>query len=129
MSTTLPDAAELRRLHYEREHQCCRIIDVGIQCGLWCGHGGDHLPYVGEYLPPPSIGPLELLTLRRNRWPYFTCPLCRTRADGFTCDALLRAQWDGDGFASWYEPGDGPDEVEYLWQFEPCGCEGREIRP
>jgi hypothetical protein len=112
-------------------HPCCWIAggEDYEPCGLWCGHDGDHTPYVpGAYLPPPIIGPLELLTpLRRSRWPHVICPLCQTPADQVSCGALFRVHRDSDGSTSWNEHGEGPGDSEYLWRFEPCGCEGREL--
>ncbi|MEU5596671.1 hypothetical protein [Streptomyces sp. NPDC020298] len=113
-------------------HQCCWIIDGDDyeHCGLWCDHDGDHVPYTpGAYLPPPIISPLGLLALQRCRWSCLVCPLCGRRGEYVSCDPPFRVRRDGDGSTSWYEPDDGPGDIEILWQFEPCGCEGREILP
>jgi hypothetical protein len=123
-----PDAAALQRLHYEHEHPCCWLLDVDTQCGLWCGHDGDHVPYTpGDYLPPPIIGLLDLLRLQQRPWPHWVCPLCGAHADHISCDAPFSVQRDGDGNASWYAPGAIRVDIECAWRFEPCGCEGREI--
>jgi hypothetical protein len=31
--------------HYDQQQQCCAIAAEGDQCGLWCGHDGDHTPH------------------------------------------------------------------------------------
>lgn len=108
-------------------HSCCWIVggeDCG-PCGLWCGHDGEHVPYTpGAYLPPSII---SLSSFRVG--PNFTCPLCAASANHVVAEGPFRVARDGDGSASWYELGDGPGDVEILYQFGPCGCEGREILP
>lgn len=80
----------------------------------------------GAYLPPPIIHPLDLAALaQRQTSP--ACPLCGQHVEYVTCDAPYRVERDGDGNASWFEPGEGPGDIECLWRFEPCRCEGREL--
>lgn len=103
-------------------HSCCWIVDGEDcePCGLWCGHDGDHTSYVpGAYLPPPIIGPLDVLPIALRRPG--RCPLCRRRVDSYRAEETLALRDVGDG---WREP-----EHETEWRFEPCGCEGREILP
>ncbi|MFI8535353.1 hypothetical protein ACIGMX_34550 [Streptomyces aquilus] len=110
-------------------HACCWMAAEDNQCGLWCGHDGEHIPYVpGVYLPPLIISPLGLLPFQRGEWP-MACPLCGTRVSCAGFEAPLRVLRDGDGSASWFEPEDGDADVECAWRFEPCGCEGRETLP
>lgn len=126
----LHDLAELHRLHCEHEHQCCWIVDGETQCGLWCGHDGDHTPHqIGEYLSAamPVIHPLNMLRLdilmRAGQWSRLRCPLCGAGRHpfGFTfgCEAPV-GRFHADGRFGGYES---------IWRFEPCGCEGRELLP
>lgn len=136
----MPDALMMRLLrsgmlappnHLDPPHQCCWIVDDGYeQCGLWCGHDGDHIPYTpGIYLPPPVIDPLTVLSVLRHRWGSgLLCPLCGARVDWPSREGPYRVHRD-DGTVSWFEPGDDPGSVELTWRFEPCGCEGRELLP
>lgn len=125
-------------LHLANEHQCCWIVDPGkyTQCGLWCGHDGEHLPHVGEYLPPPIISPLWVLQFRQqitaHAWMLMSCPLCGARPPArrtlppwepgleVECTPTLA-----------YREWGGHEQItqEVHWRFEPCGCEGRELLP
>ncbi|MFF7881034.1 hypothetical protein ACH40F_07850 [Streptomyces sp. NPDC020794] len=143
MSMLRPDAAdlaaELRRLHYEHEHQCCWIFDSETQCGLWCGHDGEHLPHVGEYLPPPIVSPVWVLQFRQQMmaraWVFMRCPLCGARPPAVRPPAS-RLLWER-GFEVECTPmlacreWEGYEQItqEMQWRFEPCGCEGREMLP
>lgn len=116
-------AVDFRALHYEHQHQCCWIINNEDQCGLWCGHDGNHAPYTpGIYLPPPIISPHALLLT-----PRFACPLCHADFSYDDGEGPLRVVRDGNGNAACYAPSSGPGDIEILWQFHPCGCEGREL--
>lgn len=103
-------------------HSCCWIVggEDCEPCGLWCGHDGDHIPYMpGAYLPPPLIGPLDVLPVALRTAG--RCPLCRKRVDEYRAEEMLAFRDVGDGWR-------GP-EREIEWRFGPCGCEGREILP
>lgn len=90
-------SADLRALHYEQQHQCCRIVSDYGQCGLWCGHDGEHLPYVGEYLPSPIISPLWVLQFRQqimaDALMLMSCPLCGARPPANRLPAI-RLLWE-----------------------------------
>lgn len=109
--------------HFARQHGCCWVVGAE-RCGLWCGHRGDHLGYVpGEYLLPPLIGPLDVLRLR---FRVLRCPVC-----GW---APKRRRWEFNASVlspvAWWRRDDGGDlqmTQGASWQFDPCGCEGREI--
>ena len=108
--------------HLDPPHQCCWIADPDeyTQCGLWCGHDADHVPYTpGAYLPPPLISPLDVLPVNLRRPE--RCPLCQRWVDVYSSEETLAFRDIGDG---WREP-----EHEGTWRFEPCGCEGRELLP
>lgn len=110
--------------HIADRHQCCWIADYG-QCGLWCGHDGDHLPFTpGGYLPPPMLHPLDILLLSRTRAP--RCPVCGIRLRlgdfGYEWEVTHAFRHFEDG--QWGEP-----ELEIDWWFGPCGHEVREILP
>jgi hypothetical protein len=117
--------------HGFEEHQCCWYADADNPCGLWCGHDGDHAPYMpGAYLPPPIISPLDLLALQLGQWPHLACPLCRARTDAVSCDRAFHVARDGDGNVTWYErEADSPGDIEQAWRFNPCGCEARQLLP
>jgi len=130
MPMLLRDPAELQRLHYEHEHQCCWIVDGETRCGLWCGHDGDHIPHqIGDYLTitTPVIHPLDMLRLnslmRAEQWNRLRCPLCGAGQHSFgltlDCEGLIGRFYDDEDHGGY----------ERLWRFEPCGCEGREILP
>lgn len=110
-------------------------------CGLWLGHAGACTPHVGDYLPPPLLHPLDARLV----------PL-RLRATGVACPNGhgARGRWHESsihgGRVLWDEPWyqvEGPvtalrhhvdghwlaAETEWLWRFEPCGCEFRQILP
>jgi hypothetical protein len=122
--------------HYDTQHQCCLIIDYdGTRCSLWCGHDDEHLPHVGDYLPPPIISPLWVLQFRQQimagAWMLMSCPLCGARPP----TRRVRSLW-GPGFEVEYGPathvireweGRERSTIEMLWRFGPCGCEGREV--
>jgi hypothetical protein len=115
------DLEALKAAHFARQHGCCWIVDYD-RCGLWCGHDGDHLGYVpGNYLPPPLIGPLDVL---RVQFRVLRCPMC---------GRAPKRRWEFH--ASVERPvtacrGSGEDvqvTLEAQWRFSPCGCEAREI--
>lgn len=80
-------------------------------CGLAHGHHGGHVPFVGDYLPPPILHPLATI----NR-----CPVCgqwcRPERGG---PVLVMRHFEG---GEWL-----PGETEFGWLFQPCGHEAREI--
>lgn len=102
------------------EHGCCRVVDHDgepWQCGQYCGHDGGCTWFTpGSYLPPPLIGPLAWLAVSgRSPWPWRRwCPLCGEPVGSVTCEPTT----------AMYE-----DEIrsEVRWEFQPCGCEGREL--
>lgn len=108
------------------QHPCCWVVAAGDkyrQCGLYCGHSGEHLSYVpGEYLfMPRRLDPLAGLRLQLARFPWCPCPVCGRFVDGW--DAL----W---GVHSWeIAPGDVRSERGWLRSFVPCGCEAFEVAP
>ena len=115
------DVEALMAAHFARQHGCCWLVGFE-RCGLWCGHGGDHLGYVpGDYLMLPLIGPLDVLRLK-FRAPQ--CPMCGRapkRRWEFHASVLSPvAWWRGSGE-------DSQMTLGALWQFDPCGCEAREI--
>ena len=104
------------------EHACCWVVDSDL-CGLWCGHKGDHLPYVpGQYLLlPAELHPLDELQLRLARWPWpgVRCPFCRRRVEGWEAGPAVWTSWS---------VGDEERRVlETTWRFWPCGCMGWEV--
>lgn len=100
----------------EPPHGCCAIIE-DQQCGLWCGHDGDHTPHqIGDYLPPPLLTPLDLLALRLAEF-LKNCPLCSATVETVDVGPSLVFR-EGHAFDS---------EMENEWFFWPCGCEGREL--
>jgi hypothetical protein len=108
-------------VHIADEHQCCWIADPDNydECGLSCGHDGGHTPHqVGAYLPPPLIGPLDLLPLQTTGLLRH-CPLCGAGLEGIECGPALVFR-EGRFHDS---------EMETELIFWPCGCEGREILP
>ncbi len=129
-----PDLTELQRLHYEHEHQCCWIVDGETQCGLRCGHDGDHTPHqIGDYLnlAPPIVHPLDMMRLnflvRTGQWRRLRCPLCGEGAGGPYYEFGL--ELDCEGLVGSSYGGEDRFEYERLWRFVPCGCWGREILP
>lgn len=102
------------------EHPCCWVVSQEM-CGLWCGHGGEHLPFVpGAYLQLPyELGPLEVLRVRLSRWPWICCPVCGARVD------LFGRKWVG--LVSWDVGDERRIGTEISWEFRPCGCEAREV--
>lgn len=101
------------------EHPCCWIVTEREQCGLWCGHDGECLPYVaGGYLPEPLLHPLDLLRLRLTPWWRWRCPLCGADVRRLDQEPEAVARQDGDG---WRE------SDEAAWRFWPCGCRAREV--
>lgn len=109
--------------HFAQEHRCCWIVELE-QCGLWCGHDGDHLGYVpGGYLPPPLIGPLDVLRVS-GRFRVRRCPVCgRTPKHWWEFDASVESP-----VSAYRRSGeDWQMTLESLWSFSPCGCEAREI--
>lgn len=111
------------------QHACCFLVQAGdnaVQCGLWCGHDEDHVPFVpGGYLPEQLLGPLQLPPpIRRVRFGpavgmFVLCPMCAGPLSAWDCEGPGRvARADGDGWRS---------ELELQWSFDPCGCRGREI--
>lgn len=122
---------ELLAAHFAVPHSCCWIVstrDGAVQCGLYCGHDGDHLDYLpGEYLPPPLLHPLDVLPLyvssMRLPWWIIACPICGRQQHSWNVDmeaAQLVGRRDGDGWRC---------ESETWWRFEVCGCEARELLP
>jgi hypothetical protein len=104
------------------EHPCCWVMD-GEPCGLWCGHAGDHLPWVpGDYLSlTPLLNPLGWLRLVLARWPWLPCPVCSDRTDGFPVPGVV-------GLHVWvFQPGGSVERSGRYWQFWPCGCEAFEV--
>ena len=125
-------AADLRDVHFAQQHQCCWIVDGETRCGLWCGHDGDHVPYMpGEYLRAPLLHPLDAVKLLV--WGIERCPLCGASVafdpwanvvTGAYCEGPT-CVWRLNGPRTWIV---GPEsQWEYEWKFEPCGCEGREL--
>jgi len=122
--------------HLDPPHQCCWVADPEecTQCGLWCGHDGDHVPYTpGDYLPAPLLHPLDIAAI--VLWGAKRCPLCKTSVEfqpwanvvtGWSCEGPTQV-WRLTGPPAWAV---GPEwQWEYAWRFEPCGCEGRELLP
>ena len=112
--------------HGHVDHQCCWYVDGDTPCGLWCGHDGDHTPHqIGAYLTlaTPLIHPLDILhmdaLIRAGQWDRVHCTLCGTHANGYslTMGGLIGRFYDGEDHSTY----------ERVWQFEPCGCEGREL--
>jgi hypothetical protein len=122
----MPLTPEQLAAHTARQHPCCWLVDHNTQCGLWCGHGGDHTPHiVGDYLPDmPLIQPLHILSLRlfwpgvRNR----RCPLCGTTT-------ACISQYDEGLVIRWYQEQTAGTHLEIEWSFDPCGCRARELLP
>lgn len=111
-------------VHIADRHQCCWIVDYE-QCGLWCGHDGEHLPFTpGVYLPPPMLHPLDVLLLSRTVAP--RCPVCgiRLRLGDFDYEREVAHAFRHFEDGQWSEP-----ELESELRFSPCGCEAREIHP
>jgi hypothetical protein len=115
-----------RHLELFVEHPCCYIVpgaeDV-VQCGLWCGHDGAHLPYVpGAYLwLAPELHPLDALRLRLARWPWrMLCPVCAGTASSWEAKQA--------GLTVWILGGEQRAGYPTEWRFGPCGCEAREVR-
>lgn len=107
--------------HFARQHSCCWIVELE-QCGLWCGHDGEHVPFVpGDYLSEPTVHPLDVLRLERSRWPWrnLRCPLCRGKLDRWCAGPRGTVSRAVDG--GWHLSTETP------WRFSPCGCEAREI--
>jgi hypothetical protein len=105
------------------EHPCCWITDRE-QCGLWCGHDGDHLPYVpGQYLRlPPEVHPLDVLRFLLSVWWQrgLPCPMCGQRTDDWTGGRM--------SYESWHVGDERRAAPVARWQFWPCRCEAREVQ-
>jgi len=96
----------------------CYWIIQGAPCGLLHDHDGDHTPHeVGGYLPAPLLHPLAILALHRPAWPK-RCPLCRAVIDtaSWSSETLI---YPADDFH--------PAVTQTVWEFGPCGCEGRTL--
>ena len=102
------------------EHGCCWLIR-GEQCGLLCGHDGEHELFTpGQYLRMPRLlPPLGALRFDLARWPWKRCPMCSERVDGVgfgDTGTHVWAFWDQDNVA----------RRGGRWEFSPCGCEAFE---
>ncbi len=125
------DTAALQAAHYADAHGCCWAFGdpLYVMCGLWCGHQGEHVPYVpGGYLRlPPEMHPLEVLLFRIVRrptaWPWLwwgpSCPVCRRPVVDWDCWWPQREGWQaGDEWRI---------GLVATWRLRPCGCEAREL--
>jgi hypothetical protein len=125
---TRPYLSGILAAHYAEQHPCCWIVAPEyVQCGLWCGHDGAHLPYVpGEYLPVPELHPLDVLRLTAlspwRPWWLVTCPVCGTDTKSW-----LTHREAGD--LATFVGGEWRVQRVLWWRFQPCGCEAREVLP
>jgi hypothetical protein len=111
------------------EHPCCCLVGE-LQCGLWCGHDGEHVPHIpgGYLLMPPLLSPLG-----RLRWARGTCPVCsrplRPKQTGAGRFWLREAAESGEfGLYVWQiDGGFTVSRVGLLWRFWSCGCEAFEV--
>jgi hypothetical protein len=125
------------RAPVDERHACPGLVWIDSDahpCGLWWRHDGEHVPFVGDYLPPPLLHPLDARLV----------PI-RARETGTACPNGHGGRWfePFPGRRWWIEPSyqveattalrhfvDGhwlAPQTELEWRFEPCGCTFREI--
>lgn len=118
----LPPARGRERLHGLWARLRRRRLGEPYQCGQLHGHAGDCTWFTpGGYLPAPLITALDWFDARWQArglpWWHSLCPMCGQRTTMETGERTLFIYCDAEN----------AERDEVRWEFQPCGCTGREV--